>query len=509
MKDDVNRLKRDFQDGFAQAIELLGGDSQSVFDDGQTLINSYTQNHRYYHDLHHIKSLVTPLRETGDDELIQALDLDGDNANQEARYNALKMITALGHDCVYQGTDGGLGLCEQILEPYAKKGKLMAVDEIKNEKHKHIARMVRKIFAVDDNEIRMFDNEGKLVAHNNELLSALVTATMLDKAGISEKDQAMIIAQIEATKAFRPHHDWVLIKNRLKELGDKEEFDISFNDKELNHAMILATHFGNEDVKNFRGEFSPFIHNAFKIAPEMDANLSEAPPTASSFMQTLRKQKDTMGVFSNISENIFHHDGGDSQYPSQETLESYQQKIQLNTQTAKDFIKLKMVSTHYLQALTAQLGYADISLQELLPFTAFPKKSMDEIDPFFKAIIGVGRDNIYTINKAGEKVCFDIGESPLTQCFMEHLGKEKMLQLYEKIEAVNANYEGKEDKINLAKCSSEIMDVFNREVDSELMKNIYETIQSFTSFSIKEDMKNYRSKIVPQTGSGQESARAY
>ncbi len=95
---------------------------------------------------------------------------------------------------------------------------------------------------------------------------------------------------------------------------------------------------------------------------------------------------------------------------------------------------------------------------------------------------------------------FDIGSSPLTQCFMEHLGKDKMLQLYEKLEAVNINYAEKQDKVSLSRRSSEIIDVFNQEVDSTLMKDIYESIENVTSFAVKEDMKNYRSSILPDSG---------
>ncbi|MDG1286177.1 MAG: hypothetical protein P8P30_01280 [Rickettsiales bacterium] len=119
-------LREKFQQGLADSIALLQGDgAQDVSAQLNTLISSYEQPHRYYHDLEHIYTLLTPLRKTDDKkEIVEALALDGRNANQEQKFNALKFIAALGHDCVYQGTDGGLGGCGPLLAPYVKEKEM-------------------------------------------------------------------------------------------------------------------------------------------------------------------------------------------------------------------------------------------------------------------------------------------------------------------------------------------------------------------------------------------------
>ncbi|MDG1287954.1 MAG: hypothetical protein P8P30_10415 [Rickettsiales bacterium] len=404
--------------------------------------------------------------------------------------------------------------------------EILPVSAVEGESAQRVAQVVRRVFGFADEDRIAFGSTG-----SNEYLSALATASILQKAGVKEEDIINIVFQIEATVPFRLQSVDELLaqsegelpktfedrKSRLEglEVNRGGANKAAFTSQEIDDMMILSTHFANQDIKNFSGKFSTFMHNTFKIAPELNAELTGKPPTARDYMKILKKEQATMDWFADeMSNRIVHHNGEkDPQYPSTSALENLQSRVNQNFRDAQKYIKMKMVSTHYLQALTTQLGCENLALKEFIPEVHFPQKPNESSDVIYQTLKGENLDDIYTENEGGELVRFDLGSSPLTSCLWEHVGEAKLLALSEQLELISTQ-QGKEE----TKLSAEVLKLFNRELKDEivippsatehlrrdeqkkpLMEGIYESIKRVTTRPIQAKMNQLEATLLSPT----------
>lgn len=509
-----DHIRSELADKFREAVAHLGGNPQAIDNEINLLLAAYNQPHRLYHDLRHIKTLMTPLKEAAGQEaaegsprtILQALELAGgkDANGREQRFDAEKTIGAVGHDCVYIGADGGAGICGPLVAAYVeeKDGNLYlhtpeALPDGSPEQK--ILRMVRQIFGVKEGASIPLKKDPQLGNRDeNELLSALALATTLQKAGVADAHIASVICQVEATVPFRGGNPAAELKARLEQVN--EDFSLGLDPQEQQQCITLATHFANEDVKNFRGPLGPFIYNTFLLAPEGAPDLRGKPSTATSYLKVLRGTVDgTIPYFRNISDRIFRHDGREDglQYPPPAELKKYQAAVEANLDKMTVHMQAKLVSMAYLHALTKKLGCPDVGLGDLMPYLNFPQIKRQEGNPENQEIYhilknGTGNADIYTFDDKGKRVRFDITASPLTAYLWEHLGREGMLETYCDVRNYIEKAGGGEEMDD----SMPVLKILQRKMGPDLFADIYKTIYPQATAAVREVMDFNRPFII-------------
>jgi len=382
----------------------------------EQVVEAYQQPHRYYHTLEHIETLSVPMQETEDKNILFAMKLEPQSAELE-RWNQLKTLAAFGHDCVYQGSDDGLGTCKEVLTPFIRNECIVAADKVEGSPLS--GELLGKIY-------HLFDVKGgEDLKGKNEFLSALVVATLMQQSGIAERDILVVSAVTEATIPFREPLEFRQLKQKL--------LDIGFRHAEAEKIFYFATHFANEDVKNFRGATDAFVRNSFRLSPEFDPSLRGMAPTPKKFMRFLHAEHGNLKYLRKHQRNIFH--SADSTYPPYSVMQNWLHKAVGNLEMAEEYYRSKMVASAYIHALAMKAERPNATIADLIPESKYPMgKAVNSEDELLKLLLNENGKEVFTRDAEGNSVRFDIKNSPLTAALYSHLGKQNLFALYEKLE---------------------------------------------------------------------------
>jgi hypothetical protein len=300
-------LEESIQPRLVSAVNVLGGKVAADSPFLKQMIEAYQNPGRKYHNLEHAHDLMTRLENTDDPEIVDALDA---NSNEKRHYyNALKAIAGLGHDLIQQKADGGYGVFAEWVE---ERRYILKQDS----PSEPLIEVLDDIFAIGEKRENRF---------SNEYLSAFITADFMQQSGINQQDIYKVIATIEATRFF-PMRD----QKTFKAL--KERMRPYIEEPDLTEAMRFATHFANEDVKNFRVSSKEFIDNTFKIYQEIH---SKGPLYALKHVEIAENMTGGINNFYENREDIFHF--ADDVYPSAELMEQWNEATKTVTGESKEY----------------------------------------------------------------------------------------------------------------------------------------------------------------------------
>ena len=392
---------------FHEAFDRLGLQvGLGVLEDQAVLIHkAMTVQTRNYHNLEHVFKLI-------DEE------------------NPIQTLAALYHDIVYYQVDlGFLPQIYTIISPYILERDESFLLVESPEPDDDLFDLTLTVFGMQPG--RWLSPEDGL----NEFLSALVMTKKL-KGILPEPELLKIALCIEATIPFRgttasgDDHTYMLEQRGLQAA---EKHHLSINRTEIEQAVKVAVKFANRDVENFaETDVSCFLDTTWKLLPELNV------PLRSSDVYTIREYRLALqGMESFLSslcpEVVFH------QYRGVPTDAAYQQMVQRagsNIETARDYLRVKLVAQAILEALAEQTGGdAPLSLfmgdlphegarpqrlENFLPETPIPSW-VDESTPVYK-LLAAGR--------RGE-VGYDLKTAPTSLFLYKHLKPEAIIQLLE------------------------------------------------------------------------------
>jgi hypothetical protein len=332
--------------------------------------------------------------------------------------DAIGILAAYFHDCIYYTVDGGLSPIQaevlgNILIESPNDGICLL-----NDPTDELLQLTLTIFGIDiEQEIRM---------GLNEFLSALVALREL-YAVLDLPDLAKIACCIEATIPFRPDSEDG--KTTMDQLFDRlqkanSDFNLGCSESELVESVQRAALLANRDVGNFGSEDREyFLDNTWSLLPETNKSLRQNHCyTVNEFQLALFKM---CGFFSFVKPNvIFSSFRG---IPSIEELNRLQFQAKRNLEIGKAYVGAKTLSVSLLAAFaTLTGGDAPISLfmgdlpsrhhisrrlEDYLPQEEPP--SDETCDPEIYRILLYGRKS---------EAAFDIRQSPLAAYLYACLG---------------------------------------------------------------------------------------
>jgi hypothetical protein len=319
----LQRLINVFRESFDRLGVPVGLD---VLEDQAVLIHkAMTVQTRNYHNLEHVFDLI-----------------EADNP--------IQTLAALYHDIVYYQVDLGflpqihLLISSNILE---HSGSFLLVkppapeDELYN--------LTLAVFDMQPGQ-SLSPASGL-----NEFLSALV---MNKKLGgiLPENDLLKITLCIEATIPFRGPtangEDYSYTLER-RALSAAEKRGLPISQAEIEQAVKLAVIFANRDVENFaEPDVSCFLDTTWKLLPELNV------PLRSSDVYTICEYRQALQGMENFltclrPEVVFHHYRG---VPSDEAYEQMVQRAGRNIETAREYLRVKLVAQAILEALAELTG---------------------------------------------------------------------------------------------------------------------------------------------------------
>jgi hypothetical protein len=264
--------------------------------------------------------------------------------------NPIQTLAALYHDIVYYQVDlGFLPQIHSMISPYVleESGSFLLVQSpLPNDK---LYTLTLAVFGAQPGQ--------SLSPANglNEFLSALV---MNKKLGwiLPEKDLLKVTLCIEATIPFRGPtangEDYSYTLERRTLLA-AEIHGILIDQAEIEQAVKLAVKFANRDVENFAElDVSYFLDTTWKLLPELNV------PLRSSDVYTIREYRQALQGMENFltylcPEVVFHHYRG---VPADEAYKQMVQRAGKNIETAREYLRVKLVAQAILEALAELTG---------------------------------------------------------------------------------------------------------------------------------------------------------
>jgi hypothetical protein len=319
----LQRLINVFRESFDRLGASVGLD---VLEDQAVLIHkAMTVQTRNYHNLEHVFNLI-------DDE------------------NPIQTLAALYHDIVYYQVDlGFLPQIHLIISPYIleQSGSFLLVKSPVPDDG--LFNLTLAVFGMQPGQ--------SLSPANglNEFLSALVMNKKLG-AILPEKELLQVTLCIEATIPFRgatangEDYSYTL-ERRALQVAEKRGLPI--RQAEVEQAVKLAVKFANRDVVNFaEPDASCFLDTTWKLLPELNV------PLRSSEVYTIREYRQALQGMENFLTNlcpevVFHHYRG---VPSEEAYGQMVQRAGRNIETAREYLRVKLVAQAILEALAEQTG---------------------------------------------------------------------------------------------------------------------------------------------------------
>lgn len=360
--------------------------------------------------------------------------------------DAVAILAALFHDCIYANIDGGLSrlqrqkLAGAIVEEVAAvetenvTTQLRIVQDPHEETEDKLLSMVMQIFGLDYGEVL---NPG---SGGNEFLSAVIAVRELQTM-VPFADLVKIAVCIEATIPFRPN-DGITGESALEKLygrlcGFVQTFNVDLSKDDCLKAVQRACLLANEDIGNFAtSNHALFIDKTWSLLPESNAALRQAY-TIFEFHHAVFKM---YGFFQFVKADLIYQQFRGT--PSDTVLHALTEAAAANISVGRRYLAVKLVSSTFLAAL-AQLsgGDAPISLfMGELPNIATPGGRLEQVLEL-RNIRDVQDDpkidmNVYRLLAEGRlsETAFDVKQSPLSAYFYGIMGNEQVHYILEKNE---------------------------------------------------------------------------
>lgn len=373
---------------FTQAFQHLGIEVslEKLEELAVTIHRGMTAQTRHFHTLEHVFTFVNP----EDPHLT---------------------LAALYHDIVYYQVDMGFSAhIWEMLHPYIRQdGENYYIAE-------HVDPSDRMVMLT----LEVFDiKPGQYIASLaalNEFLSALVMNKQLYGL-VPDKGLLRMTLCIEATIfSFRKPADgnhFDMMEARMKDILTRYPLEISHD--EIVESLQTAVIFANKDIENF-AETDPgrFLDNTWKLLPETNAAL-RLPDVYSIGTYRLALQK-MSNFFSNLDPTAVFR-----QYRNVPSDEDYMRMVQFartNISVAREYMRIKIVSTVIVEALAiATGGDAPLSLfMGDMPRDGISIKRMEYFLPELENADWVDQGSVlyrlFEEGRAGE-ISFDIKNSLL------------------------------------------------------------------------------------------------
>ncbi len=390
---------------FRGSFERLGAPvGLDVLEDQAVLIHkAMTVQTRNYHNLEHVFNLI-------DEE------------------DPIQTLAALYHDIVYYQVDlGFLPQIRLIISSYIREqsGSFLLVRSPDPEDE--LYGLTLAVFGRQPGQ--------SLSPANglNEFLSALV---MNKKLGwiLPEKDLLKITLCIEATIPFRgpsvDGEDYSYTLARRAGLAT-EKRGLPLDQEQIEQSVKLAVEFANRDVENFaEPDASCFLDTTWKLLPELNVPLRSSDVyTICEYRQALQGMENFL---TNLSpEVVFHHYRG---VPPEETYRQMVQRAGRNIETAREYLRVKLVAQAILEAL-AELTGGDAPLTLFmgdLPHEGVRPPRLEDYLPDTRMPGWVEADApVYKILAAGRRgiLGFDLKTAPTSLFLYKRLKPEAITRL--------------------------------------------------------------------------------
>jgi len=397
----LQRLINVFRESFDRLGVQVGLD---VLEDQAVLIHkAMTVQTRNYHNLEHVFNLI-------DEE------------------NPIQTLAALYHDIVYYQVDQGfLPQIRLIISPYIleQSGSFLLVKSPVSDDA--LFNLTLVIFGMQPG-LSLSPENGL-----NEFLSALVMNKKLG-AILPEKTLLQITLCIEATIPFRaPTTDGKDYSYTLerKALRVAEQRCLPISQGEVEQAVKLAVRFANRDVENFaEPDASCFLETTWKLLPELNV------PLRSSDVYTIREYRQALQGMEDFLTNlrpevVFHHYRGT---PAVATYRRMVQRAGRNIETAREYLRVKLVAQAILEALADQTGGdapLTLFMGELPHEGALPQRLEDYLPDVPIPVWVDISDSVYKLLAAGRRgeLGFDLKTAPTSLFLYKRLRPEEITRL--------------------------------------------------------------------------------
>lgn len=397
------RLINVFSEAFDRLDVQVGLD---LLEDQAVLIHkAMTVQTRNYHNLEHVFNLI-------DEE------------------NPIQTLAALYHDIVYYQVDMGfLPQIHLIISPYIveQSGTFLLVNQPASDDE--LFNLTLAVFGLQPGQ--------SLSPANglNEFLSALVMSKKLGRI-LPEKELLKVTLCIEATIPFRgataDGEDYSYTLER-KALQAAEKSGLQISQAEIEQAVKLAVKFANRDVDNFaEPDASYFLDSTWKLLPELNVPLRSSDVyTICEYRQALQGMENFLSYL--CPEVVFH------QYRGVPTDEMYGQMVLRagrNIETAREYLRIKLVAQAILEALAEQTGGdAPLSLfMGDLPREGARPQRMEDYLPETPVPSWVeATSSVYKLLAAGRRgeLGFDLKTAPTSLFIYKRLKPEAINRLLE------------------------------------------------------------------------------
>jgi hypothetical protein len=458
--DYVARLVATFHEVFAQLQIDVGSDRStgtrlpgdhapnSITGMASFIYESMSTSARNYHYVEHVFDLIRG-------------DVCGEEEQEEniCVLDAIAILAALFHDCVYANIDGGLSKLQKqklqgaihevtVVTTTSSSSSTTADDGDKNAAptttawtiaplstetaRDKLLSMVLQVFGMAHGETLLPGKGG------NEFLSAVIAVRELE-AWVPFPDLVKIAVCIEATIPFRPANPVTgesaleILYQRLKGIV-KDSSPVSLTEEECLEAVQRACLVANEDIGNFAtSNHAMFMDKTWSLLPESNAALRQAY-TIFEFHHAVFKMR---GFFEFVKADlIFQQFRGT---PSTALLERLTRRAAANIVVGGRYLAVKLISVTFLAAI-AQLsgGDAPISLfMGELPGTENGSRRLEDVLEL-QSMQTVQENStidmkVYRLLAEGRlsETAFDVKQSPLSAYFYGIMGDERVQQVLE------------------------------------------------------------------------------
>lgn len=412
------RLRTKFQEslGLVGALDTTDAsdkvESMSVF-----IYESMSTSARDYHFVQHVFDVI-----------------DGNDCasgeNTEPILDAVAVLAALFHDCVYANVDGCLSVSQRqklqgaIVEETTDDGVVVAsVAVVRTHPDSFLdplLSMVLSIFGLEANR------DLTPMTGLNEYLSAVIAVRELEGL-LSFKLLVQVAVCTEATIPFRPVNDrgeTALDRLYSRLLRTVETFSVDLTEQECVQAVQRAALLANEDVGNF-GTDDPgwFLDNTWSLLPETNKALRQDNRSAQQLQCAFFKMH---GFLSFLKPDlVFQQFRG---VPTAVAIEHLTLGAARNLKVGSTYVAARLVAVSCLASF-AELTGGDTSVSSVMGDLPSLKISLSKLQmegPLLSADQTDRCPDVYRLLAHGrhKDTSFDVRQSPVAAYFYACLGDE-------------------------------------------------------------------------------------
>ena len=373
--------------------------------------------------------------------------------------DAIEVLAALFHDIVYVQVDGSVNFnLTYYLAPFIEEDREQLLIRKPTELPDDASfEMVMAIFGFVAGQVL------SLVAGQNEFLSAVVTAKVLEPF-LPPTLIVQVVACIEATIPFRSKSKSGLSPSELLDerlRSTNNQFNLKLTDEEIIQTIKRAVRVANRDVYSFaHPNAAVFLATTWSLLPETNHNLKKS---GSYTVRDYRIAMQKMSSFINFlkPELIFRQFQGE---PDDLTYKGMVTQASKNLEVERLYLESKLITIAILEALSLRLGQ-DISLAIMMgelpdstisvgrltdsfPNLINPYQAKTDIEKKVLDLLEEGRSN---------SSAYDIKSSPLTSFVVQYIGFNGIRQIKELSDSFFQGTISSEDF--LASCNPDLMEI--------------------------------------------------